>query len=155
MIAESVFIPLEYQSYRLPRPPGIHISDCLDWLQKRGVFRSDPTEYGSVWEYTAPMGFAWEDLFILSLKSQKEGVVSGQHYVVEDVIFTPDAYDPTEKIIYETKTKWASSKRFKSLENWRWLAQIKSYCYGLGCNQAILAVMFLNGDGAPPASAGR
>lgn len=148
MKATPLDYTLEYLSYRGVRTSGIHLTDCLNYIETHILKKKQGDFTG--WELAAPLGFAWEDLVFNSLRAQGREIVSGVELQSDGIIMSPDGleFDPFQ--VWETKLKFASLYNDPPLENWRWLYQIKSYCRAIGTTQAVLAACYINGTGRPP-----
>lgn len=154
------------------RPEGLHASDIINDISKT----LDPKRYGKTEEpdhkqtkIMAGMAFerALELLFtpaqpacfrpasifipVPGYKTFWQGKVYPGGFWV-----SPDMVDPTQPtptwVVREFKLTWYSAKKELPLDEvyFPWVSQIKIYCKALGTKYAILTVLFINGDYAPP-----
>jgi hypothetical protein len=47
--------------------------------------------------------------------------------------------------------KWANMSQNLPEQNWRWMMQVKAYCRVFGTLEAVIAPMYVRGNGQPPA----
>lgn len=127
------------------RTPGLHISDiiadlvvCVPSLAK--VLDMEAEARDAMFT----LGLGWEDAVLAYV-----GWGSVQQ-TVEGIVLSADALDPIEARIHEAKCTWKSMRGFNVLDQWRWMTQVKGYCYGYGCDEASLWALHLNGMYAPP-----
>ena len=148
---------LDYLSYRGARSSGMHLTDCLDYIEERlkpkkqkvgPFFSPDEDEYEG-WEDAAPLGFAWEDLCIKSLEAQGHTLLRGEE-TRDGIAMTPDAFDVCCWRLWEFKFTWKWLGKHPPEQNWRWLMQVKAYCRIYGTLEAVIAPMFVVGNGRPP-----
>jgi len=67
-------------------------------------------------------------------------------FQVDGIWLTPDGFNPAERAVYEYKVTWRSSRTFQPEYDFAYMAQAKSYCYGLGVNRAVFIILFIVGD---------
>jgi hypothetical protein len=69
----------------------------------------------------------------------------------EGIIGSPDGIgtSPYGPCVEEYKCTWASSTKYPH-EEWRYMMQVKAYCYMLGLDQVLFRVLYINGDYKPP-----
>ena len=112
-----------------PRGKGVHLSDILD-----GIERDLGQEYQQNWDQETLfcMGYAVEAAIELGLAHTY--TFRPPEIVKDGIIMSPDGFNPDEWVIDEYKST------FKTLENsspdkiWKWMAQNKGYCMGIGRN---------------------
>ena len=159
--------PVEYTldalSYRGVRSSGVHLTDCLDYLERK-ILRK-PAQDFSEWESSAELGFAWEDLVIRSLEAQGAVIVKGVEVSSDGIAMSPDIIEigsgfqslPAVPLaegdirVWDTKLKWASILNAPPEGNWRWQYQLKCYCRAIGASVAVIAPYYINGKWRPPA----
>jgi len=137
----------------LPRSPGLHLSDVLEYVGKelglvRGRGNGAPKE--NYWE----TGFMFED--VLSLVLGDRLGQRPEEVTLDNIIGSPDGigFCPDRGIVLEEyKATWKKMPMPQDLDNWRWQIQIKSYMRmcGITSGYCLLRVLWLNGDYRPPA----
>ena len=132
-------------SHRTPvRTPGIHVSDIIGDLVRtvpslaKTLDMEDETKHG-MWL----LGLAWEDIVRTAIGWE------GFEVTCEGIVCNPDIVVPPLLCIDECKLTWKSTRRY-ILDDWRWMTQVKSYCYALNLNIARFWVYHVNGSYAPP-----
>lgn len=140
---QEISVP-QFQTLNLaPRSEGLHLSDVLNDIER--VLFKDEAERKSNFNnpYWAEIGFLWERLLELAWKDML-GKRPGE--VVRDgIICSPDGECVKDGYIEEYKCTWKSTKK-KPWEIWRWMVQVKSYCYVMGVNMVMFHVLHVNGD---------
>jgi len=152
-----------------PRTIGeeiIHLSDVLNFMESQHSYTRD-----DAWnlKLTMSAGFIWEDVLSAALASQmalrpSEIVCDGIYLSPDGIGIDKDITDPEtgdllvqgtgEITVEEYKFTWRSSVRREGeflvenlpTDNWRYMAQVKSYCYAVGTNIAIMRILYINGD---------
>lgn len=128
------------------RPEGLHLTDIIrSIMEESGMSKSTG---GGVWKpasltLAAEVGFLWEDLLSLALKSRLPNRIEG--LIHEGIHMSPDGIDVDKWWLYDYKVAWASSARLP-VDNWKWMAQMMGYCEGLDMRTVIMPVLYLNGN---------
>ena len=141
-----------------PRADGVHVKEIINAMaQEFGIW---DRESNPIWlEEAAQMGLAWEGFMIRRLRSvgtvlhrsirETEGIwcsPDGYEQVIESTI---DGNDTVKSnIIHEFKIKWMSVDKypFEDTKWWDAIAQIKAYCHAWNTTNAVLHVLYVNGD---------
>ncbi|MDP2952177.1 MAG: PD-(D/E)XK nuclease family protein [Chloroflexota bacterium] len=137
-----------------PRPND-HVSDWIVCLRKTFIIRvmgqySIPPETLALFD----VGLAWENLLA---PTAPEGTTRHPGLVLDGIIGTPDWVEGGR--IWESKATWSSSNRGPEA-HWEWFVQIGAYLYMARLRpeyiqgEAGLAVLWVNGNYAPPAPRG-
>ena len=132
------------------RSTGLHLTDIIsDIMTASGMQK---TASGANWapdqlNMAAEVGFMWEEVFSQALKDRLPCRIG--EVVCDGVAMSPDGMEMEmesgEVVLAEYKVKWASSKRDPT-ENFKWMAQVKGYCKGLGLTKVRMYVLYVNGD---------
>ncbi len=124
----------------------VHLTDIVRYIMKvtgkaknSGVFQFP----GLAME----VGFLWEDVISAALGSRMAARLG--EVVVDGIAMSPDGFSHDEvlarPVVEEYKCTWRSSKRDPT-DNWDWMAQVKSYCHGLGVTDTVFRILYLVGD---------
>ena len=129
------------------RKEGIHLGEIIDHVMdeigigyKGGGFTD--------MELTAEIGLLWERV-LSKVMGDKYAMRPPQ--IQEDGIWmSPDGIGPDPDglvplVVEEYKATWQSSKKSPT-ENFRYMAQVKSYCRAVGTNTAIMRIFYIMGD---------
>ena len=127
------------------RTPGVHISDLITDLVLRvpSLAKSIDSDQETL-ESMFFMGLVWEDVV---------GDYTGWKPVPlerEGILLSVDYLDPVNGRIDECKFTWKSLWKFDIRDQWRWMTQVKGYCYGWGVRKARVWCCHINGDYRPP-----
>lgn len=145
------------------RPPGLHQGEIIDDIMKA----IDPGRYAKKGPDGEPVpmdtvkvgsGLAFERALELAIKPGSPGSWRPDPILVPPGIWcSPDHLDPDcqvdgELTVREFKLTWYSKKKECPYDSvyWPWLVQIKGYCHAVETRYAVLTVMHVNGDYAPP-----
>lgn len=142
------------------RSDGLHVSRiygdldrAINRKRESGIEAADLDEF-------AQIGFLWEriletTLADLTYSAQPERYFRPGEISVDGILMTPDYADldftgdgSYEMGVEEWKVTWRSDKHAEDLErnHWKWLVQIKAYCWGLACTRARLRALYLVGN---------
>lgn len=130
------------------RSAGLHLSTIYRDIESCFVIRDEmsPRQLAT---YGAG-GFVWERMFeqAIKLSIATGDIVRPGEFFVDGIIGSPDYIDLPRWRVIETKCTWRSSRKLDALEKnfWVWLVQIKGYCRMVGSQEAVLNVLFINGD---------
>ena len=92
-------------------------------------------------------GFLWEDA--MSRAFAERLAIRPPEQCVDGTWCSPDGVDLVEGVVHEYKATWGSMA--KGIENrWRWLMQVKGYCYAYGLTKARFHVLWICGDYSRP-----
>lgn len=126
-----------------PRSPGLHLSNIIDDIEqllypkeydrKKNINNSWFACIGFIWEQVLSLAFSW-------LLGQRP-----QEVIKDDIACSPDGINHELELVDEYKCTWRSSKT-KPQDIWRWMIQIKAYCYVSGYNLARFHVLYVMGD---------
>lgn len=119
----------------------VHVSDIYTDIEQT-LFPNKTTgdRNNPLW---AECGFLWERRLSETL-GERLGARPGE-VVLDNIVCSPDGYNPTSKILYEYKCTWKSSKTHPS-ERWVWMTQVKAYCKVLSTRTVEMHILYLNGD---------
>jgi len=140
------------------RHTGVHVSNCIKHL----LLQLDPDKYNSIanddvrllWE----MGLAWEDIALsrafwkrILKRTFPKSSFRQMQAQCDDIWGTCDMLSlGSKRIITESKlTQLSMSHDIAGVKFWSWRVQMMSYCHMWDARDALLPVMFLNGDYKP------
>ncbi len=123
-----------------PRSPGLHLSDIIHDIANTSGISNYKRDTGVT--LRMEMGFLWEEVLTLALK---ERIPCRMEIKQDGIYMSPDGIDVPSWELHEYKATWSSSNK-SPLDNWRWMTQVKSYCYGTGTEICNLHVFYVNGD---------
>ena len=142
---------------RAPRTAGTHVTAVIAHLQ-RSMGEKEPDH----WESAGLCGFLWEEAISTALRNQHlrgEGkdlglVVPGE--LEEDgLLLTPDDMAWGEGgAVYEYKFTWKSYRKSPPESIWKYMVQLKAYCYVLRQFVGNLVVLYCCGNYGPPSPIG-
>ncbi|KKN52296.1 hypothetical protein LCGC14_0613910 [marine sediment metagenome] len=124
----------------------IHLTDVIYSLEKAMGW-----EYRGHWgeaQLTMNLGFVWEDVLEETLK-ERECVRPGEVWK-DDIVGSPDGMEPDPRgeaglILTELKFTWKSSRQLP-VDNWRYMTQVKSYCFMMDLNIVIMRIIHIMGN---------
>lgn len=131
-----------------PRKEGLHLTDVVrSIIDRSSSFRGKGKGFTDI-ELTAEIGLLWERVF--SLVYRDKFAVRIPQLQLDGIWMSPDGVDsdPLDEVplvVAELKCTWKSS-RSTLIDNFYYMAQVKSYCYALETNVAIMHVLYLMGD---------
>jgi hypothetical protein len=143
---EDTYKAIQFSLHNQERSPGLHLSDVLDDMETT-IFGDQYRNYSWNLNWSATLGFIWERIIethIVAALTEQGLLFSPGEITKDGIAMTPDGYNADGKI-EEWKCAWKSS-RHPIEESHRYLWQIKSYCYGIGVNEATLRVLHIMGD---------
>lgn len=128
------------------RSPGLHLSDILgpmaqDIAPKR-YSTSTPMNWNKV-----ETGFAFERALETAFQARRVDIFRPPEVEKDGILMSPDGINPDGWILEEFKATWMSD--FDAPEHpkfFKWLWQIKSYCFAIDTNRATLRALFVNGS---------
>lgn len=128
------------------REPGIHVSGVIQYIMEKLEKRKD-----SGWDMdtTQRLGLLFEETLAMVYGEGHVPSLGAINVEVSPglfVWFTPDGYDPRQRIVHEYKFWWRSARTYQPSFDFKVMAQVKSYCKVLGVNEAWLTVMFIMGE---------
>lgn len=143
------------------RSPGLHVSQVYGDLDRllnakrysSGISEGELSMFGSI-------GFVWERILEETLGDITIGSDPARYFrpgeqECDGLLLTPDYADldfygdgSNQLGLEEWKVNWKSVNAWNDMEKnfWRWLVQMKAYCYVLGTNSARIRVLFIVGD---------
>ena len=126
-----------------PRSPGLHLSDIIndiesifypkEYNRKNNINNSWFASLGFIWEQVLSLSFSW----LLGKRPQE--------IICDGIACSPDGINDELELVDEYKCTWRSTKT-KPWDVWRWMIQIKAYCYISGYNIARFHVLYVMGD---------
>ncbi len=130
-----------------PRAEGIHLSSVIKSLQDAAGLGYKGGGFTDM-ELTAEIGLLWERA-LSKIMGEKYGVRPPQ-IKEDDIWMSPDGIGPDPKgevplAVYEYKATWKSIKQLP-VDNFYYMAQVKSYCRALGTTIAIMHIFHIMGD---------
>lgn len=146
-----------------PRSSGVHLSGILRAMAlESGLLRAGDDEEDDLQAMLAKhpdkqsggvavfnriaLGLAWEDWY--SRQLGPDLIYHPGEFSRDGIVCTPDAIqigEDCQTIIHEFKLTWKSAKK-PLVRDWFYWAQVKGYCAILGALEAVLHVMYVNGD---------
>lgn len=136
-----------------PRSPGTHLSAIIqDYGIKLGYMEPFENDDENVRQSRFTLGFVWENFVSTQMRDTAIMYSNGTIFrppelTVDGIHMSPDAFDITLPGLREYKcTSKSMGREIESTKFWNWWTQIKAYCYGMQVNDAILQVMFLQGN---------
>jgi hypothetical protein len=90
------------------------------------------------------LGLLWEDAGYTHLGWKQLSVSC------EGIVCTADCIDPVAERVEEFKLTWRSLRNWYIEDNFRWLTQVKAYCYAWRLSRAVFHVFHVNGNYQPP-----
>jgi len=145
--SEDVQWPFTMFDNTEPRAEGIHLSDVIKQIEiDSGLAYSGPGFTDM--ELTAEIGLLWED--VLSRVMADKYACRPSQICLDGVWMSPDGIndDPLDEVpmvIEEYKATWKSARRCPS-DDFKYMTQIKSYCYAMGTNVAVMRIFYIMGD---------
>ncbi len=130
-----------------PRAEGLHLSDVIQRIMADAGMIKTGGGFTDI-ELTAEIGLLWED--VLSLVMRDKYAIRPPQICEDGIWMSLDgiAEDPLgiySVVVEEYKAAWASSNKCPS-ENYKYMAQVKSYCRAIGTECAIMRIFHLMGD---------
>ena len=132
------------------RTPGVHVSDIIRYIdkamnegkEKDNKFTEDDLELFAI------IGRMWEaqisNAMLKPPRYERIGEIE-----CDGIILSPDSIDTKEWSLQEFKVTWRSARRTIESE-FKWLTQVKAYCYALGMCRASIYALYVNGTYQPP-----
>ena len=149
----------------LADPPGyrdesvVHVSDLVSRAATLVGLPSYSSETTEAQRNIMALGRLWEAMVRPTVKelAELEGLqfIPTVPRVMNDVVGSLDGILVEEGApdvacaVVETKSRWTSSGDPTS--NWRWMAQVKAYCFMSMCTRAWMPVLYLPRKGPPNA----
>lgn len=130
------------------RSSGIHISGIIYALcVARGIYKPGST-LAEDEKTRMNLGNALEDAIIARYcVSDKRRYIRIGEQECDGLFGTPDMLDTEEWAVHEMKLTWMSSRHaVDSAKLWKYLVQLKAYCYMLKTLVGYLHICFVNGD---------
>lgn len=139
------------------RSSGVHVSGIIrDIARMLGkikdgegdlddmILDSGPVQKGDCGTFVrVALGMAWEDWISRHLPDMIRGVeleLDGIYGTLDGLVETPEG-----SVVHEFKVTWKSSKQ-EIEKQWLWITQVKAYCYMAMTTEAVLHVLWVNGD---------
>ncbi len=149
----------EGQPWGTGRGAGLHLSEVIRYMRE-GLGAKLPAQD------TGNNGFAQVGLMLETWVEKALAKYVGygeQHLIypgemwVDGIGMNPDRYHTRDEKVVEYKATWRSLRKIEGLDGdlaldvfeelfyyYRW--QVMAYCHGLGCLDADLVILFVNGD---------
>ena len=158
--AELLLVSDQFSDTQTPRSPGLHLSDIISDLgRKLGYLETYDNDDLNVRESRFSLGFIWENFVATQMRDTTIAYSNGVIFrppelTIDGIHMSPDAFDLAMPGLREYKcTAKSMGREIGSEKFWMWWTQIQAYCHGMGVNEAILQVMFLNGNWSDRAGA--
>lgn len=144
-------------SHGTVRTRGVHQSGIIQALLKA----IDPKKYdnpespiqGAKHAYWAA-GFAFEQALERQIGANLMEVLAIERpgeIECDEIKQTPDGIEVDTETVHEFKLTWLSSREGVGTgKGWKWRVQVMGYLYTLGWTKAVLWVLWVNNDYAPP-----
>lgn len=126
-----------------PRSPGLHLSNIIDDIEQLLYPKEYDRKKNIKNDWFACVGFIWEQ--VLSLAFSWLLGHRPQEIILDGIACSPDGINDELELVDEYKATWCSSKT-QPQDIWRWMIQIKAYCYVAGYNIARFHVLYIMGD---------
>ncbi|MFW9899872.1 MAG: hypothetical protein ACFFDY_01135 [Candidatus Thorarchaeota archaeon] len=126
-----------------PRSKDLHLTAIINDIEKILYPKEYERKKGFSNPWFAVIGFIWEECLTLAFKSLLGFRPKAIHK--DGIACSPDGIKPEQEIVDEYKCTWRSTKT-KPWNVWKWMVQIKAYCYVSGYNIARFHVLYIMGD---------
>ncbi|RPI88727.1 MAG: hypothetical protein EHM41_00190 [Chloroflexi bacterium] len=165
---QLIELPFPHKGSGVPRSGGIHLTDIIKFIEEENnkAFKDDGT-----WdsEMTMEAGFIWERALEMAYADRM--AIRPDEIICDGIVCSPDGigidkdiYNPeTEELLIqgtgkltveEYKFTWKSTVKKEGqllievppTDNWRYMTQVKSYCYAVGTDVVIMRIFHVNGD---------
>lgn len=136
------------QEQSQPRSVGLHVSQIIHHIMvTSGLAEANDFTEDDLGMF-AIIGRLWEqmlaDVMFRPPRYQRPGEIE-----VDGIYGSPDAVDCEDGCLMEFKVTWKSSSR--AIESFfKYMLQVKAYCYMLGLTRVRLYVFFVCGNWKPP-----
>jgi hypothetical protein len=128
------------------RSEGLHLGGVLDRIQDLLY----PVENKWKGDMAMGIGFLWERVLsdqILKSLHDSGKLLRLDELHVDGIYMNPDGYSPDDHTLCEYKATWKSTSHpIDSSKYWRYLLQIKSYCYAIQARKARLYILHVMGN---------
>jgi hypothetical protein len=144
---------------QVQRESGIHLSNIIWLMAKDGLknweeYRRLPSDAQAIVQRIYKAGFVWEELLSLVFKErwgmrpqpfEKDGIWMSPDGVFTSAQLRTFGIDSDASVLLEMK--WTRRSTETPIDTW-WTAihQVKSYCVGLGMNEAIIHACHYQGN---------
>lgn len=130
-----------------PRAKGIHLGEVIKSLSERAGLNYKGKGFSDM-ELTAEIGLLWER--VLSKVMGEKYAMRPPQLQVDGIWLSPDGIGPDPEgevpiVVEEYKAAWKSTKSSPA-DNFQYMVQLKSYCYAVGTNVAIMRIFHVVGD---------
>lgn len=126
-----------------PRSKDLHLTEIISDIE-RILYPKEHERYKNFKNpWFATIGFIWEQVLSLAFSH----ILGFRPYAIhkDGIACSPDGIDKELGLVDEYKCTWRSS-RTKPWDVWKWMIQIKAYCYVSGYNLARFHVLYVMGD---------
>jgi len=129
------------------REGRLHLSAVIDSLMVRSGLQYKGDGFTDM-ELTAEIGLLWEKVLCKVMRDKY--ATRPPHVELDGIWMAPDGIGPdplgvVPMVLEEYKATWRSVKRSPT-DDFKWMAQSKSYCSALGTTVAIFRIFHLMGD---------
>ncbi|MCD6150021.1 hypothetical protein J7J13_04565 [bacterium] len=138
-----------------PRAEGLHLSTVIDSLLNSAGLGYKGKGFTDM-QLTAEIGLLWENVLSMAMRDK---YATRPPQICEDGIWMspdgigpdrPDLFDipPGQEvplIVEEYKVTWKSTRNSLA-DEFRYMAQVKSYCHAVGTPVAVMQVFYIMGD---------
>jgi hypothetical protein len=130
------------------RTPGTHVSDIIRHIDKAMNKEKDNKFTEDDLELFAIIGRMWEAQISKAMLKPPRYERIGE-IECDGIIMSPDSIDTVEWSLQEFKVTWRSARRTIESE-FKWLTQVKAYCYALGMCRVSIYALYVCGTYQPP-----
>lgn len=150
ILSRSFSPPVDMSQWRTHDPKRPHLTSIISYIEdtiRSGGYGKKRAGFKDL-SATMEVGFLWEE--VLSMAYAKRYTQLHTKEIEEDgIIMSPDGYGPdplgSSMVLEEYKSTWRSSRR-DPLDEWKWMTQVKAYCYAMGLNTAVMRILYIVGD---------
>ena len=130
-----------------PRAEGLHLGTVIKSLMDSSGIGYKGNGFSDM-QLTAEIGLLWEDM-LSKIMRNKYAARPGQ-IQVDGIWVSPDGIggDPkgeVHMVLEEYKATWQSTRR-SPVDNFYYMAQVKSYCRAIETTVAIMRIFYIMGD---------
>ena len=147
IVTEDIKWPKTLFEDEEPREEGIHLGEIIKSLMDSSGIGYKGKGFKDM-ELTAEIGLLWERA--LSKIMREKYAVRPPQIQVDGIWMSPDGIGPDPSgevplVVEEYKATWQSTRR-SPIDNFYYMAQVKSYCRALDTTVAIMRIFYIMGD---------
>ncbi len=144
---EDVQFPQPLFEEAEPRAPGLHLGQVIESLMAANGLK--PTGKFNDIQLAAEIGLLWERV-LGKVMANKYVIMHPPQMQLNGIWMSPDGVGPDPEgevplVVEEYKATWQSTRRCPS-ENFRYMTQVKSYCWAVGTTVAMMRIFHLMGN---------